>query len=85
MNFLLFTSIFLLVTKLNWITVQSYNLQTKLPIILKPLINEIDLEHPINFGVSLTTLTNKQNLNKTILLAAAPAADLGDFNERPGK
>lgn len=80
LKFLLIFLIFLLKRKC---AVLSFNLQTKLPTILKPLITEVDLEHPINFGVSLSTLTNKQQ-NQTILLAGAPAADLGDYTERPG-
>ena len=61
----------------------GFNIQNKLPIMLKPLTKQIDLEHPINFGVSLAIVKAKQN--QTVLLAGAPAADLGDQLERPGQ
>lgn len=87
MNFIRALLIFLAIL-LKRKCILCFNLQTKLPLILKPIVNEIDLDHPINFGVSLTSLitnsNNEKKINKTILLVGAPAADLGDSNERPG-
>lgn len=80
----LFANLFGLILVFFLEYVLSFNLQSKLPTVLRPLIDEIDLEHPINFGVTLTALTSSNELNKTILIAGAPAADLGDYNERPG-
>lgn len=71
----------ILAIKEHWVT--SFNIQSKLPIMLKPLTKQIDLEHPINFGVSLAILKAKQN--QTVLLVGAPSADLGDQFERPGQ
>ena len=74
-----------LITILVWTDKEAlgFNIQNKLPIMLRPLTSQIDLEHPINFGVSLAILKARQN--HTVLLAGAPAADLGDSWERPGQ
>lgn len=79
MNFLKLVIILILLRKKD---VLCFNIQTKVQTMLRPLTDQVDLEHPINFGVSLATI-NRQN--HTILLAGAPAADLGDFNEKPGQ
>lgn len=84
MRLLLFTEKLFILVILTLVGEQrAFNIQSKLPTMLKPLTEQIDLEHPINFGVSLAILKAKQN--RTVLLAGAPAADLGDFNERPGQ
>ena len=77
--------LFIMVTALILVEryAKAFNIQSKMPTMLRPLTDQIDLEHPINFGVSLAILQTKPN--RTVLLAGAPAADLGDSNERPGQ
>lgn len=62
--------------------VHCFNIQSKLPVQIRPLITEVDQDHSINFGVSLGTLNKRENA--TVLLAGAPSADLGDHRIRPG-
>lgn len=78
MNFMLIAILILIKRE----CVLCFNIQTKLPVMVRPLIDEVDQEHPINFGVNLATLNKKEN--STVLLAGAPAADLGDYHDRPG-